>query len=45
MPNDQKREAFLSSAITAIGPDNAARFLALAPFGEAHLVAGLLIWR
>ena len=29
-----KREAFLSSAITAIGPDNAARFLALAPFGE-----------
>ena len=34
MPNDQKREAFLSSAITAIGPDNAARFLALAPFGE-----------
>ncbi|MEO8411024.1 MAG: addiction module antitoxin, partial [Propionivibrio sp.] len=35
MPNDQKREAFLRSAITAIGPENAVRLLALAPFGEA----------
>lgn len=33
--NDQKREAVLRSAITAIGPENAVRLLALAPFGEA----------
>jgi hypothetical protein len=35
MPNDQKREAVLRSAITAIGPENAVRLLVLAPFGEA----------
>lgn len=35
MPNDQKREAFLRSAIPAIGTQNATRLLALAPFCEA----------
>lgn len=35
MSNDQKREAFLRSAITAIGPENAVHLLVLAPFGEA----------
>lgn len=34
MPGDQKREAFLKSAITAIGPESAVRLLTLAPFGE-----------
>ncbi|CAB3791983.1 hypothetical protein LMG28688_03426 [Paraburkholderia caffeinitolerans] len=33
--SDQNREAFLRSSIAAIGPENAAHFLALAPFGEA----------
>lgn len=34
MPKDQKREDFLKSAITEVGPESAVRLLALAPFGE-----------
>lgn len=33
--NDQKGEAVLRSAITAIGPENTVHLLTLAPFGEA----------
>jgi addiction module HigA family antidote len=35
MPDDRKREPFLRSVIAVIGPENAARLLALAPFAEA----------
>jgi addiction module HigA family antidote len=35
MPNDQKRDAFLRSVISAIGLENAVRLVTLAPFGEA----------
>jgi len=35
MSNDKKLNVFLKSAITAIGPESAARLLTLAPFGEA----------
>ena len=35
MSSDEKREAFLRSAIAAIGADSAVRLLTLAPFGEA----------